>query len=617
MNLISIEKLEKNINDRTLFSDVTLGIDDNDKIGFIGPNGAGKSTFMRIIANQIKHDDGDINYNNSLKIGFLEQLPHLNPELTAPQQLFEIDGPLIKLYKEYKDTIKRIENEPELQSKLDELSHLMDVENGWDLEARYQSLLIELGISDFEMKAVNFSGGMKKKCMLAAVLSSGANLLLLDEPTNHLDIETIEWLENYLKQGKFSFLMVTHDRYFLDSVCNTIFELDNQTIYKYVGPYSMAVEKKQERLEHEKRSQNRINAILKRELKWLQRGPRARAGKDKKRVEKVANLMDSKEAETQKMSEFSSGNRRLGKKIVEFYSVEKCFSDNTVVAPFSYSFKRGERIGIIGPNGSGKSTLLNLITNRIEQDNGRIERGVNTHFGYFDQMAEKMDDDMTILDYIKSKAERITMPDESTISATAFLEMFLFPSSMHRQPIKNLSGGERRRLYLIRILTTSPNFLLLDEPTNDLDLDTLNLLEEYLEKFEGCVIIVSHDRAFLDRTTDYLFIFKDDGKISGFAGNYSELKDSQKEYSQEKLKDKVLKVKTKKEKKISYQEKKELDSLLPSIEKLEIEKSELEDGFGFETDNNKLHEMNKRYNEINMKIEEYELRWEYLASLPE
>ncbi|MDC7219114.1 MAG: ABC-F family ATP-binding cassette domain-containing protein [Spirochaetales bacterium] len=613
MNLMSIDGIAKYVRDQALFSDVVFGIDHSDKIGFIGPNGAGKSTLMNILTGKLPHDEGEITRNNDLRISILEQLPQLQPDLSIREQLYLSDDPRVQLLKDYHRAAE------EGSDDLEELTHRVEQEGCWTLEKEYLSYLTELGITDTEQLGGTLSGGMTKKVAMARMMASGANLLFLDEPTNHLDIDTIEWLETWLRKTRAAFVMVTHDRYFLDSVCNTIMELDRKKIYKYPGSYSVALKKKRERLDREAREQSRIEAILKMEMAWLAQGPKARASKDKKRKMNIENLMDSRVEAQQQMAEFTSGNRRLGKRIIDMVKVEKHYGDRQVIAPFSYRFKKGERIGIIGPNGSGKTTFLDMITERLPIDSGRIERGVNTHFGYFDQMSRPMNPEQTLLDYIREISDRITMPDGSQLSAAGYLERFLFTSSIHRQKIKRLSGGERRRLYLARVLMDSPNFLILDEPTNDLDMDTLDLLEEYVDKFDGCLLIVSHDRAFLDRTTDYLFVFKGDGNILGFSGSYSDYREARREEEREaelaarKTEPPAGKQVNREKKGLSFKEKRELESLTEEIMVLEEEKTELEGLFSTETDAEKLGEATKRYNELGELIPQKEERWAELA----
>jgi len=626
MNLISIENLSKTVNDTPLFQNVTMGIDEGEKIGFIGPNGAGKSTLLHILAGLLDADDGNISKNNNLRISMLEQMPIIPEGITVRDFLYKGESPVIKLISEYHRCLE-VEAGRDLPL-LQNLTEQMDKENGWEIENNYLSFLSELKLDNPDQLMEKLSGGMKKKAALARALASKPNLLILDEPTNHLDIEIIEWLEKYLGTANFSFIMVTHDRYFLDSVCTGIMELDKGRIYKYPGNYSTFLERREIRLSTEQNEQSRIKSILRRELEWLSRGPKARASKDKKRKMRIEDLMDKRVQKEQDKSEFSSSNRRLGKKILELKDINKFYNNEKVISPFTYKFKKGERIGIIGPNGSGKTTFLNIISGQILPDNGSIEKGLNTEFGYYDQLSGHLNkaasNNLTVLEYITETAEQITLEDGKTASAAKFLEMFNFPSGTHRTSLTKLSGGEKRRLYLIKILIKNPNFLILDEPTNDLDLDTMRRLEDYVLNFSGTIIVVSHDRAFLDRTTDFLFVFDGLGGIKGFTGNYSEYY----EYTQETQalsprkqaiprRDTINGVSTADTKrKLTYKENKEFSNLEAEIDNMEAEKLKLETLFS-STDNNpaEMESNNKKYKLIIENIEVKITRWEELAEI--
>lgn len=645
MNLISIENISRTVNDIPLFKDVTLGIDEGEKIGFIGSNGAGKSTLLHILSRFSEADTGNISRNNILRISMLEQTPIIPRGITVKDFLYRGDSPVIKLITEYQkclegcnhteSTVGANRNLPaKTIDRLEELTERMDKENGWEIENNYLSFLSELKLDDPDALMDNLSGGMKKKAALARALAPRPNLLILDEPTNHLDIEIIEWMEKYLATANFSFIMVTHDRYFLDSVCTTILELDKGRIYKYSGNYSTFLERREIRLSTEQNEQAKIKSILRRELEWLSRGPKARASKDKKRKMRIENLIDKKIQPEQDKSDFSSSNKRLGKKILDLKEIRKSYNNKTVISPFTYKFKKGERIGIIGPNGSGKTTFLNIISGKIQPDSGESEKGLNTVFGYYDQLSDNLSkaisENLTVIEYIRETAEQITLEDGKSISAVKFLEMFNFPSSKHRTLLEKLSGGEKRRLYLIKILITNPNFLILDEPTNDLDLDTLRRLEDYIISFEGTLIVVSHDRAFLDRTTDFLFIFNSEGGIKGFSGNYSEYR----EFSQTDTRTEPGSPSGKKEKagtrkdqtglspivetkrKLTYKENKEFNNLETEIDKLEEEKIKLETLFGNKNVKpEEIKQNSKRYKIISDLIEVKITRWEELAEI--
>jgi ABC transport system ATP-binding/permease protein len=653
MNLISIENLAKTVNDNPLFQNVTMGIDEGEKIGFIGPNGAGKSTLLHILAGLIESDDGNISRNNNLRISMLEQTPVIPDGITVRDFLLKGDTPVIKLLSEYHRCLEvEADSDPRMHGRagkeaypssklvcdqgsllpsslplLQELTEKMDKENGWEIENNYLSFLSELKLENPDQIMDNLSGGMKKKAALARALATKPNLLILDEPTNHLDIEIIEWLEKYLGTANFSFIMVTHDRYFLDSVCTGIMELEKGRVYKYPGNYSTFLERREIRLSTEQNEQSRIKSILRRELEWLSRGPKARASKDKKRKMRIEDLKDKQVQSEQENSDFASSQKRLGKKILDLKDICKQYNDMTVISSFSYKFKNGERIGIIGPNGSGKTTFLNILAGVSTTDNGNVEKGKNTIIGYYDQLsdhlAEAAAQKLTILDYIKETAEQIILQDEKSISAAKFLEMFNFPSRTHRTLLKKLSGGEKRRLYLINTLIKNPNFLILDEPTNDLDLDTMRRLEEYVLSFKGTIIVVSHDRAFLDRTTDFLFIFDGKGGIKGFSGNYSEYHN----YIDSKIiNNKTNYIKQNKpsndsqqvisKRKLTFREAREFETIEVEIEKLETEKIELEKLFSHaSTINTEVEKNNRRYKIILDLIEVKTIRWEELAEL--
>ncbi len=621
MNLISIENLSKTVNDNPLFQNVTMGIDEGEKIGFIGPNGAGKSTLLHIIAGLLESDTGNISKNNNIRISMLEQTPVIPMGITVRDFLYEGESPVIKLIAEYHRCLEEYNHSESIVGSgrdltLQKLTDQMDKENGWEIENDYLSFLSELKLDNPDGQMDNLSGGMKKKAALARALASKPNLLILDEPTNHLDIEIIEWLEKYLGSANISFIMVTHDRYFLDSVCKGIMELDKGRIYKYPGNYSTFLERREIRFSTEQNEQARIKSILRRELEWLSRGPKARASKDKKRKMRIEDLMDKQVQKGQESSDFSSSNRRLGKKILELKDIDKSYNNEKVISPFTYKFKKGERIGIIGPNGSGKTTFLNIISGLILPDSGKIEKGLNTEFGYYDQLSDHLNtaasNNLTVLEYIKETAEQITLTEGKTSSAANFLEMFNFPSSTHRTLLTKLSGGEKRRLYLINILITNPNFLILDEPTNDLDLDTMRRLEDYVLQFSGTIIVVSHDRAFLDRTTDFLFIFDGKGGIKGFTGNYSEYHEytqinqayTRKEQNNTRKEQAYLFPTVKTNQKLTYKEKQEFSSLEEEIDLLETEKSKIEAIFSKTGINpEEMEKNNRKYKLITEKIE--------------
>ena len=630
MNLISMVDMSKTVKDAPLFSDVSLGIDLGERIGLIGENGSGKSTFLRLLTGELLPDDGTIARNRALSCSMLAQQPRFPGNPTVRQALYSGNSDGIRLLNRYHEYVRTMEHREahsanqgaDAAAQLSEITDAMDREHGWEIENNYISLLSELNIQDTGQRIDTLSGGMRKKVALARALASRPNLLILDEPTNHLDIDTIEWLERSLRQMSAGVIIVTHDRYFLDAACERIFEIDRGGIHTYRGNYSDFVTQRSLRDQIEAAGQRRIEAMLKTELEWLKRGPKARTGKDRGRRQRIQDLMDSRVAARAEAADFSSTHRKLGRKVLELHSVSKTYGESVVIRPFSYSFRQGERIGIIGPNGSGKSTLLDLITATMPPDSGSLDCGVHTSFGYYDQLNSGFSPEHTVLEYISEVAEVITAGNQESISAAAFLRLFGFPDSFHRIGVERLSGGERRRLYLIRILMGSPNFLVLDEPTNDLDLPTLSRLESYLQGFRGTLVIVSHDRAFLDRTTDFLFILDGSGSVSGFAGTYSQY------HTGKELPEKPAAAgnanaarqesRTKERKRtLTFREQKEYECLLDEIDLLEQEKEALEHFFIEQPDSELLGEKTQRYHTLIGEIEEKSKRWEQLAEIAE
>ena len=627
MNIISIDSISKTLGDKQLFSGLSFGIDSGEKTALIGINGSGKTTLLRILAGELPPSSGEVVFNSSARISYQPQVPHFDPEETIADHIFRQQNPQIALVREYEEATAAFSTNHNSTSeeRLAAATEAMEKGNAWETEQRIHSVLQELGISNLELPMGSLSGGMVKKVSLAQALAGEIDLLILDEPTNHLDIDTILWLQDYLEKTDASLLLVTHDRYFLDTVATRIYELDEKSLYRYDGNYSYYMEKRDERLAARERQKDRINSILRGELEWLKRGPKARAGKDKKRTERIINMMNREEAEEVSLREFSVSHRRLGKKVLDLKNLTKSFDGRRIISPFTYSFKRGERIGLVGPNGSGKTTLLRLITGELDPDDGRADLGINTRFGYFDQMSAGMDEKQTVVGFLKEYAEVIRKADGQPMEVSRLLEEFNFPRGKWYTTIRKLSGGERRRLQLLKILLPDPNFLIFDEPTNDLDIQTLSLLEDFLSRFEGCILTVSHDRYFLDRTVDFLLILDTAGNISGFAGSYSDyLEYRQKEERDRKLESSRIRRQSprqnnREEKKgLSFKEKRELDGLLPEIEKLEQEKSVLELAFANpSTPPEEQGKLKHKYDEINKKIDAATLRWEELAELAE
>jgi ATP-binding cassette subfamily F protein uup len=589
MNLISAYELSKSTGDKTLFKNISFGINEGDKIALIGINGSGKSTLLKIICGLEESDTGYVKSNNELHMKFIEQSPSYDPDLTIDEVLDEISIPPSGIEKS-------------------------------EQKRKIISILQELQILNLSEKIKNLSGGNQKKIAISWAFSYDTNLLVLDEPTNHLDLRTIVWIENKLKRRSQSILLVTHDRYFLENVVNTIYELDQEELFQYAGNYDIFLELKAERLESLAQYEAKAKKFLKKEMEWLKRQPKARGTKQKARTDRIQEIANRKKLTNPSGIDLTISGRRLGKKILEIKNISKSYSDKLIFQGFSHVFRGNERIGIIGPNGSGKSTLLNIITGRVPSDTGDIIIGQNTFIGYFDQMGEKLDPMKRTLEFIKENAgQKISMPDGSVITASDMLELFNFNSRMQNMEIRKLSGGEKRRLYLVYILMKNPNFLILDEPTNDLDLATLSVLEDFIDNFPGCVLLVSHDRYFMDRTVDYLFVLDGKGSIEGYPGNYSEYLEYAETIEKENKQSAVKEIAAKKQSsknKLSFNEKKELTGLEKEIEDLEKEKKIvieiLEKGSG---DHEFIIQSGKRHQEIESLLEEKIAKWEELASL--
>ena len=626
MNYLSLTDVSLTLGDRPLFTNVTLGIDSGERIGFIGPNGAGKSTFLSVLTGRRLPDTGNQYRRSNLKIAWLPQIPEVPENATVADLVFRNNDPKAALVREYESLLENYSEEK--HEELTALQAEMDAENAWNIENTYHSFLSELGIHDLSRRADTLSGGELRKADMARVLASGADLLLLDEPTNHLDLETVEWLENWLKNGKRSYILVTHDRSFLDRSCNIILELENQTLRKYPGNWSTYLAAKTKRLEEEEKAADKRANILRRELEWASRQPKARGTKDRKRLSRIENLQDAPQADIQRSAEFSARGRRLGKKVLELVNIEVSRGGRKVISPFSYSFKRGERIGIAGPNGAGKTTLLSLISGLLPQDEGRIDAGVNTRFAVLDQSPLKADESSTVLEYMKAEADNVLTPSGNLINVSSWLERFGFPGTAQRGKIRYLSGGERRRLQLIRLLMKEPNFLILDEPTNDLDLATLGLLEQFLDEYEGCLLVVSHDRTFLEHIVDYFFILDGSGSVLGFSGSWSEYREMVKEKERETLMEIREKRRTGEgnasksertpKKGLTFKEKKELENLMKEIFLLEEELESLEKVFSHPSpDQEQLAAAGRRNDPLRLEIAEKTTRWEELAGRDE
>ncbi len=642
MNLLSINNLAKIGREKPLFTGVTFGLNEGDKAALIGRNGTGKSTLLNTIAGVLQPDEGSVVINKESGVSFLPQNPVYNKDDTIRAHIFKSDSPKLQIIKDYEDVCHLMETDSSLgvQNRFAELNQKMDEKNLWNYESQVSSILTVLGIRNMDRKMGELSGGMIKKVALAQVLVEDTKLLLLDEPTNHLDINTIYWLQEYLATTQRSVLMVTHDRYFLDAVCNHIYELERNKVKLYVGNYSTYLEKKETEAEIEANTERRIESVLRFERDWLMRGPCARGTKAKARIQRDEALINREKFQKDKGFTFEVAGRRLGGKILELHSITKNFpkgyaaagenNRTPVIKDFSYTFNKGEKIGIFGDNGTGKSTLLNLITGEIPCDEGTIVKGENTVIAYYQQNPVFKNLDLTVLEYVKEAAEIMKMNDGTTLSASLFLEQFGFEGKIQHSPVSTLSGGERKRLFLVRLLLSNPNFLILDEPTNDFDIFTMNILEQFLMGFNGCLLIVSHDRYFMDKVADTMFIMENDGSISGYVGKCSEYI----EYRKEKLAEEEEKERARKEaerkalasstpsqssaagkpKKRSFKEQKEFESIEAEIAELEDKLKVLEEAMA-DADYAKAQEAGKEYQASQSRLEVCYARWEELASL--
>lgn len=525
MLIMQVDGLKKSYSEKQLFNDISFSIQDTDKIGLIGVNGTGKTTLLKAIAGVEPADGGTVTIPKGVKISYLTQNPEFNPELTVLEAIFQGDSNLLGLIRDYEDALTHMELHPEdaqLQKRVIDLQHRMDTENAWEVENQIKTVLTQLKITDFDAIMGTLSGGQVKRVALAEALISDCQLLILDEPTNHMDSETVRWLETLLKNRRGALIMVTHDRYFLDRVVNKTIELDKGEIYTYTGNYTEFVEKKAERRLLESSEQRKLASLYKKELEWIRKGAKARTTKQKARIDRFDGIKGGLKNLDEEKIEISVAHSRLGSRIMELENLNKSFGEKKIIQDFSYIMVKDDRIGMIGPSGIGKTSLLRLITGELTPDSGEVELGTTVKIGYFSQDVTAMDENLRAIEWIRQTAEFVTTGDGENISASQMMERFLFDGQMQYTFISRLSGGERRRLYLLQVLMSCPNVLILDEPTNDLDIDTLSILEDYLDEFRGAVIIISHDRYFLDRTCNSIWAFKGDGKILEHTGNYSD-----------------------------------------------------------------------------------------------
>jgi ABC transport system ATP-binding/permease protein len=625
MNYLSVEGLSKSFGERKLFQKISFGIDQGQKVALVGVNGAGKSTLMRIIMGIEVPDEGSVAINQQVKVSYVHQNPVFEGSLSIYQTIFDgSSNEVLKVIERYHKAMIDAEAGSDNGDELQKLFELMDSYQAWDFEHQIKEILGRLGLHDTDLPVGNLSGGQRKRVALAKAIFEKPDLLLLDEPTNHLDLETIEWLEDYLAKANLALLMVTHDRYFLEKVTNQILELDNGGIYRYLGNYSYFLEKKAERREIEATEQEKAKSLYKKELDWIRRQPKARGTKAKYRVDAFEETKEKAFRKREEREiELNVTTQRLGNKIIEIEQLKKSFDTKTVIENFNYVFKKGDKIGIIGPNGAGKTTFLNLITGLGQPDAGKVAIGQTTVIGYYRQEEDSFDEAKRLIDIVKDVAEVVTVAGGSTITIAQFLNKFGFPPKQQHTPVAKLSGGERRRLQLLMVLIKSPNFLILDEPTNDLDIMTLNILEEFLDDFPGCLVVVSHDRYFMDRLVDHLFVFEGEGVISDFPGNYTDFREREKEQKASKKEVELVKevkveasASTKATSKASFKEKKEFESISETLERIQAEKTSLMDKLSSVSGNHEeILLISTRIKEIEEEAELLELRWLELSEL--
>jgi len=617
MNLLSAEDISKSYSEKQLLNHISLGISEGEKIGLIGINGTGKSTFLKILAGVEEADQGRVIIGNSVKIEYLPQNPSFDQEVTVLEQVFKGDSPVMKLIREYEEALEN----PEATDQIIKLANRMDNMDAWSIESNAKSILTKLGITNFSDKVGSLSGGQRKRIALALALIHPSDLLILDEPTNYLDNDIIDWLEQYLNKRTGSVLMITHDRYFLDRVANKIIELDKGNLYLYKGNYSYFLEKKAEREDLEVASDKKRQGLFKKELAWIRKGAKARTTKQKARIDRFETLSEQLVDDSSEKFVISVGGSRLGKKVIEIENLSKAFGEKKVIDDFSYIVSRDDRVGIVGPNGSGKSTLMNIIAGEVKQDSGTMDIGQTVKIGYYSQESHHMNENLRAIEYIKEAAEYIENAEGHKTTASQMMERFLFSGSMQYTPITKLSGGERRRLYLLRVLMEAPNVLLLDEPTNDLDIETLTILEDYLEDFPGAVISVSHDRYFLDRMAEKIFLFESNGKIKQYTGNYSEFKEINQSEEEVKSVDKNKKIENKKKDKplkFTFKEQKEYAEIESEVSELEEKIEAVEKKIDFTSSDFTLLQTHlTEIKDLKIQLDEKMERWIYLNELAE
>ena len=618
MNLLSVEGISKSYGEKVVFNPLSFGINQGQKIALIAKNGSGKTSILNIIAGEDSPDKGNVVFRKGTRVAYLAQEPKLDSKLTVEESILQSDNPILKIIANYDNSLEN----PEDQEAYQKAFEAMDQFQAWDFETQYKQILFKLKLDDLKAKVGSLSGGQKKRIALCNALLKQPELLILDEPTNHIDLEMIEWLEEYFAKAKMTLLMVTHDRYFLERVCNEIIELDEGKLYTYKGNYSYYLEKREARIAQENVEAHKTKLHFKKELDWMRRQPKARTTKSKSRIE---DFKEIKEKASQRRNEhqvqLEINMERLGSKMIEMHKVQKAFSDKVILDQFDYMFQRNDRIGIIGKNGTGKSTFLNLLTSNEAVDSGKIICGETLKFGYYTQSGITVKKGQKVIDVIREYGDFIPLKKGRKISAQQLLERFLFDRKKQYDFVEKLSGGERKRLYLCTVLIQNPNFLILDEPTNDLDIITLNVLENFLLDFPGCLLVVSHDRYFMDKIVDHLFVFKGSGIIENFPGNYSDYR----AYEDSQIMEKRIapKVETKKNwgktsKKVTldYNQQKEFKNLDREIKKIESQKEEIQNCFTKETlGSNKIEQLSIKLSELDQELKQKTLRWFDLSEL--
>ncbi|MEN9566366.1 MAG: hypothetical protein RLZZ69_1562 [Cyanobacteriota bacterium] len=639
MSILTLQNIKKDFGIKEILRDASFSIEPNDKVGLIGVNGSGKSTLLKMIAGIEPTDGGQRLLKSGARVIYLPQQPEIDENLTVIDQVFADSGEQMQLVREYEDLSHKIALAKDgkldtLMARLATVTEKIATLGAWDLETKAKIVLSKLGIEDFDAKVKDLSGGYRKRIALAAALLNEPDLLMMDEPTNHLDAESVEWLQEYLARFPGAILLITHDRYFLDKVTTRILEIDRADLYAYSGNYAYYLEKKALQEESVASSQRKLQGVLRRELEWLKKGPKARSTKQKARIDRIGDMQDREFKQAQEKVDIDTPGRRIGKKVIELENIAKSYDGHTLFKDFSYEFTPRDRLGIIGANGAGKSTLMNIITGRLEPDRGKVEIGKTIHIGYFDQHSENilaaLDENQRVIEYVKEVAEVVTTADGNKITASQMLEKFLFPPDQQYAPIHKLSGGEKRRLFLLQVLMEAPNVLILDEPTNDLDVQTLAILEDYLENFNGCVIVVSHDRYFLDRTVDFILAIEPEAQIRLYPGNYSVYLEHKKKADKlDKQEQVVAKPRETKPKNISKNksnaqdkankplsnfERREYQKLEVQIAQLETDKEKLEESLANNcSDFNLVQELSAKLASLNEEIDRHTERWMALA----